>query len=464
MPELIRDRCWAWAARNLILPGADLLQRNDMTTRLRFLQSAQWWSRDRIHEYRDRALRRLMEIAWTEVPFYRSLFDGAGIHWRDIESPDRLSLLPVVDKDMLRANYPTRTVRNTGRKTYEASSSGSTGKNFFVREDFFTAGRYRACFLLALEWAGWEIGQPHMQTGMTLTRHAGRRIKDQLLRCHYVSAYDLSDRHLDEALDVLSARKIKHLWGYPGSLYYLARRALARGWNRPFRTIVTWGDNLFPHYRGTIERAFGTRVFDTYGCGEGFQVAAQCGVDNTYHLHDLDTIIEFLDDQGNPAPEGTIANMVVTRLHPGPMPLIRYRVGDLGVSGGARRCGCGRGLGVLESIQGRDTDVVITPSGNHLIVHFFTGLIEQFHEVDCFQVTQEDIGSLCLRLVPSSAGAIDRAVEQRITESLRAHGATDMRIVIEQVDRIPVAPSGKRRFVISTVGKRVDTSREVMAG
>lgn len=459
----VHDRCWAWAARNLALPLADAVQGSGMMARLDFLQRAQWWSAEKIHERRDRELRSLVQTAWTEVPFYRSLFEHADCKWQDITSPARLSLLPVVSKDMLRAGYPDRTTRPTGRKTYEASSSGSTGKNFFVREDSPTAGRYRACFLLALTWAGWNPGEPHMQTGMTLTRRQGRRFKDRLLRCHYVSAYDLSDQHLDSALDVLDGNNIQHLWGYPGSLYFLARRALVRGWNRPLRTIVTWGDNLFPHYRAVIERAFRKRVLDTYGCGEGFQVAAQCGVDSTYHIHDLDTIVEFLDDYGDPVPEGAIGNIVITRLHPGPMPLIRYRVGDLGIGGAGRQCSCGRGLSVLESVQGRDTDVVITPAGNRLIVHFFTGLIEQFPEIDCFQVLQEELSSMHLRLVPAFTDAIDRGLEQRVADALRAHGAADMRITIEQVDHIPVAASGKRRFVISGIGKQADLAREVPA-
>ena len=104
-------------------------------------------------------------------------------------------------------------------------------------------------FMLALRWAGWQIGERHMQTGMTLDRSWDRRLKDSILRCDYVSAYELDDDHLDAALDVLDTKKIEHLWGYPGSLYFLAKRALQRGWNRPLRSLVTWGDNLFKHYR-----------------------------------------------------------------------------------------------------------------------------------------------------------------------------------------------------------------------
>jgi phenylacetate-CoA ligase len=290
-----------------------------------------------------------------------------------------------------------------------------------------------------------------MQTGMTLKRSRGRWLKDVLLRCHYVSAFELANPQLDQSLDLLEGEKLQHLWGYPGSLYVLARRALERGWNQPLRSIITWGDNLYPHYRETIESAFKTRVFDTYGCAEGIQIAAQCGQRDTYHIHDLDVIVEFLDDQGNAVAPGQPGNLILTRLHPGPMPLIRYQVGDIGVRGRESLCECGRGFHVMDSIQGRDTDVIVTPSGNRLIVHFFTGICEHFPEINSFQVTQEELGSVVMRIVPTKEFSADSTV--RIISKLREKGASDMRIDVELVSEIPVSPSGKRRFVLSKLSK-----------
>jgi phenylacetate-CoA ligase len=316
-----------------------------------------------------------------------------------------------------------------------------------VREDPETTGWHRASFLLALEWSGWRIGEPHLQTGMTLRRGLVKGVKDRLLRCAYVSAFDLSDTALDHALEILDRRRIAHLRGYPGSLYYLARRALETGWNRPLRGIVTWGDTLYSHYRETIERAFGARVLDTYGIGEGMQVSAQCEERGLYHLHALDVIVECVDDESRPVPPGQTGHLLLTRLHPGPMPLIRYRVGDLGVMSD-RPCPCGRGFATMESIQGRDTDVVVTPSGNRLIVHFFTGILNHFPEVESFQVVQESPDAILVRVVPDVG--YSEEVPSRIVAALQEKGA-DLEIQVDTVDEIPAAPSGKRRFVINRI-------------
>jgi phenylacetate-CoA ligase len=452
-----QQRLWSELIQRIILPIGDQLYGQRMMQRLAFLRQAQWWSQAQIEDYRAASLSELIRVAYGEVPFYRRLMEGAGLRPQDIRHPKDLHKLPIVTKDMLRSGYPSETVRYTGQPTYEACSSGSTGAPFCVAEDNYTAGWYRAAFLLALEWAGWPIGVPHVQTGMTLSRPRGRRLKDLLLRCHYVSAYDLTDRHLDAVLEDMDRRGIQFLWGYPGSLYFLAQWAAKRGWNRSLRAIATWGDNLYTHYRAAIEAAFGCKVFDQYGIGEGVMIAAQCGQGCHYHQFDTDVILEFVDDDEQPVGSGEVGHILVTRLHPGPMPLIRYRVGDIGIPGGEGACACGRAFRIMESIQGRDTDIITTPSGNRLIVHFFTGILEYYPEIDTFQVVQEEPDSIVLKLVPR--GMLEDNLIRKVVSQLKDRGA-DLNIRVEVVSEIPLPPNGKRRFVISRLGD--STSRSTM--
>ena len=171
-----------WLLRNVILPLGDVTFRHPMIKRLRFLEKAQWWSPEQLRVYRDRLLHSTIKVAYKEVPFYRELMDQAKISPDDVQHVEDLKRLPVVTKAMLRANYPQRCTRNTGRKTYESATSGSTGTNFHVLEDNETAAWYRASSILALEWAGWHIGDRHLQTGMNPNRNLERKLKDTLLR------------------------------------------------------------------------------------------------------------------------------------------------------------------------------------------------------------------------------------------------------------------------------------------
>jgi phenylacetate-CoA ligase len=445
------NNSWPHILGNWILPAGDFLFGQGMMERFRYQEKAQWWDPDRIHKERDQSLQNLIRVAYHEVPFYRELMTAAKVKPEDIRTAADLPKLPIATKDMFRANHPQKTVRSTNQKQYEVKTSGSTGKNFVVIEDAQTAGSYRACTLMALHWAGWRIGQPHLQTGMTLKRSPDRKLKDAFMRCHYVSAFDLTDENLDRSLERIARHKLQHVWGYPGSIYFLARRALQQGFAEKLTSCVTWGDTLYSHYRKTIEKAFKVRVHDTYGCGEGIQISAQCGVDNNYHIHSLDTIVEFINDKGFPAAPGENANLIITRLHPGPMPLIRYQIGDIGISSEVDRCECGRGFDLMHSIQGRDTDVVFTPDGNKLIVHFFTGVLEHFDEIDSFQVLQNSLESILIRVVLNTK--LTKELEHKVVRALQAKGATGLRIDVETVSDIPIAPTGKRRFIISNVEK-----------
>jgi phenylacetate-CoA ligase len=434
--------------RNIILPLGDQIFGQRMITRLKYLEQAQYWPREVLMAKQKDELQQLIHIAYNEVPFYKQLLDDVKVKPEKVNELKDLSMLPIVTKDMLREDYPQNTTRLTGQKIYQASTSGSTGKNFYVMEDAYTAGWYRASFLLEMGWTGWEIGEPHLQLGMTVNRSLDRRLKDLLMGCHYKSAYKLDDFSLGNILRIVEKYNLQYIWGYPGSLYYLARFADEQGWNRPVKAIASWGDSLYPHYKRIIESVFRSKVFDTYGCAEGFHIAGQCEYGN-YHLHVLDTVVEFLDDDGKPVRAGQIGNIIVTRLHPGPMPLIRYWTGDLGIPSGKEYCPCGRNFPLMSSIQGRDTDVIITPSGNRLIVHFFTGILEHFSAIDSFQVVQTTPSEIVLKILPYIT--ITEEQIRQIIKILKEKGTDMLEIKVEIVEEIPLPPSGKHKFVISHI-------------
>lgn len=436
--------------RNIVLPFGDLIFGQQMISRLKFLEVAQYWPYEKLIEKQNEYLRDLISVAYTEVPFYHSIMSEKGINPEDISTARDLQKLPIVTKDMLRKAYPHDCIRPTGQKTYESCTSGSTGKNFIVREDAQTAGWYRATFLLQQEWTGWSIGKPHLQTGMNLKRSLNRKIKDLALGCHYVDAHRLEDIYLDKMLETLDRYDLKFLWGYPGSLYYLSKYAGSKGWAKPLKAVSSWGSSLYPHYRSAIEEVFRCKVFDQYGCGEGIQVSAQCEFGN-YHLNILDAAVEFLDDNGQPVLPGQIGNIVVTRLHPGPMPLIRYSIGDMGVPSDDVVCRCGRTFPLMQSIKGRSGDVVITPKGNRLLSEYFCGILEYFPEVDKFQVIQEAADSVKLNLVPVTVLSEEKI--QEIIKVLTERGAPDLKFIVNLVSDIPLPSTGKHRYIINNLQK-----------
>src|SRR5207244_11937336 len=87
----------------------------------------------------------------------------------------------------------------------------------------------------------------------------------------------------------------------------------------------------------------------------------ECPEHSGLHVNADGVLIEIVAG-GRPAPPGTPGAIVVTDLSNFAMPLIRYQIGDVGVLAD-RACPCGRGLPLLESIEGREADYVVTADG-----------------------------------------------------------------------------------------------------
>jgi len=413
-----------------------------------FVERAQHWTASKLDEHVNHGLVALVRTAYDEVPLYRQLMDRRGVTPDDIRDRGDLVKLPILTKDLVRQAAPEERVRPVEARTWDISSSGSTGENFVTKYDPPTEARCRALNLVSYGWGGWHFGAAHLQTGMSLQRGFVKKAKDVLFGCHYESAFDLTPEHLDHMADLLLRHRLKHIRGYPGSLYFLAKRLHERGQRATMASVLTWGDNLFAHYRELLEEVFQQRVTDVYGCGEGMLIASQCER-GSYHVFNTDVVMEIVDEAGQAVGPGEMGHVLLTRLHPGPQPFLRYRVGDMARAGDGTPCPCGRAFETFDGIQGRDTDVILTPDGNRLIVHFFTGILEYFHDIEAFQVYQEELARCTVRVVAPGA---DATLEARVVEALRAKGA-DLAIDVERVAEIPPSPSGKRRFVISSLNR-----------
>jgi phenylacetate-CoA ligase len=133
------------------------------------------------------------------------------------------------------------------------------------------------------------------------------------------------------------------------------------------------------------------------------------------------------------------------------MPLIRYQIGDVVVPSD-RVCKCGRGLPLIERVEGREADYVLTPAGRLIsgisLTENFALLIPGTAQV---QIVQESLTELRIRLVPDDA--FGDSSYRKIAALVEDTFGTGVRYEVELVDAIPQEPSGKYRFCISKVAR-----------
>lgn len=437
------------ALEKIFLPLGDFVTRQQVMHYYNFFLIAQWWPVEKLNKYQNNQIKFTVRKAYEDTLFYKHLFDKCRIKPTDINTVDDLSKLPIVTKGMLREAYPHKCTRKTVYPCKEYFTSGSSGQPFAVKVDNHSISIARALMLLRLNFSGWKFGDVSLQTGMTLNRGCIKKIKDILLRTYYVSAFNLSDEAIDNFLYLVEKKKVEYISGYASSLFCIAERARKLGFNYTLKGAISWGDNMFNPYRNCIESQFKCRVTDTYGCGEGIQVSAQCSEGNGhYHIFTPHVAVEFVKN-GMPVQNGDLGEILLTRLDPGAMPLIRYKIGDVGKASKTNQCPCGRGFMLMESIEGRDSDIIITPSGKRLIVHFFTGIFEYSTSIDTFQVVQEKKDEILVKIVPKKHFKLTDW--ENIKREIKEKGDPDLKIRMQIVKQIKLEKSNKRRFVISNL-------------
>ncbi|MCX8052300.1 MAG: hypothetical protein N3B12_00690 [Armatimonadetes bacterium] len=438
------------------LPIAEKVRGWPLSRYLGELEQSQWLSPEEIRAIQDRKLASLVDHAYWTVPFYRELFDEHGLTPQDVRSVDDLPKLPIVTKDVIRANLERMVSDRFDRgQLARLSSSGSTGEPFTLYMSDAEKARKWAGLLRFWKWAGLELGDRYVNvTGFPhgafkkgfFWRFLERRFSGMMA----VSAFDLTEGNVDQVVRRIQAFRPKALRGYASSLYSLAKLVTDKGLKLEVSAVCTTGETLFPFQRELIESCFGCRVYDGYG-GEGMEVAGQCGFGNTYHVNAEDVILEVVDSDGNRCPPNREGQVVLTDLNHYSMPFIRYNIQDVAIASD-RLCECGRGLPVVEQVTGRLTDIGVTPSGKVIVVHFFTGLFEGFSgEVKDFQVVQEKPDLFVISVV--SVGN-PGSVVQRIHQAAQAHLGQDVTVEVRPVSHIPLTKGGKRRLFISKCGMK----------
>jgi phenylacetate-CoA ligase len=151
-----------------------------------------------------------------------------------------------------------------------------------------------------------------------------------------------------------------------------------------------------------------------------------------------------------PAAEGEMGSILVTDLLNYAMPLVRYRIGDLGAWAGGE-CPCGRGLPRLERVAGRVTDFLVGSDGRLVSgVYLATYVVAQRPSLGQVQIDQRRAGAVTYRIKPGRDFHHRRDLEylRATTRHFLGEGAV---IDSEVVEDLPAEPSGKFLFSRSTV-------------
>ena len=209
--------------------------------------------------------------------------------------------------------------------------------------------------------------------------------------------------------------------------------------------VFVTSERLYDEQRKTISEAFHCPVANGYGGRDAGFIAHQCP-DGSMHITAEDIIVEIVNANGEVVNNGESGEIVVTHMATSEFPFIRYRTGDVGILSD-KTCSCGRGLPLLEEIQGRSTDFIVTKDGKAMHGLSLIYILRDIPEISLFKIVQQSIDLTEVSIV-SEPRLLKQQVETVQAEFKKRLGQ-DVEVNIDLVDAIAPEKSGKFRYVIS---------------
>jgi phenylacetate-CoA ligase len=419
-------------------------------------------TRGEIVEFQNRRLRSIVEHAYHRVPYYRRLFDSAGVLPRHIRTVADLSRIPVTSKSDLRALPLSDLVaRGVDASTLiEHTTGGSTGEPFTIRRSWIEERILGELRRRTLRLYGATSGSLVVVATFHHRPHRNDKQFAELVlnafgRYRVRSLFCLEPP--ETLLRQFSELKPDVIGGYAGILSRLAGVIKESGQTiRPPQFVLSGGEVLTKNAARRISEAFGAPLYDTYGSHEFSRIAWECPVTREYHRCDDGVITEVLRGD-EPVESGDAGELVGTALHSYAMPFIRFRLADV-VTRGSDVCGCGQPFSTLKGIQGRVVDYFTMPDGSLLHPYVLAHALrdQALAWVAQYQLIQESARRIVVRAVPLKAPSEEDIILMKNTaESVIGK---EVAFEIELVNDIPLEDRGKFRVYRSLVPEGVVTA------
>jgi len=415
------------------------------------LRRSQWKNLRELRKVQFKKLKAIIKCAYDYVPYYHRLFRFSGVKPEDIKSFEELKKIPPVSKQDIRENYQDFIARGLDESKLPSSfTSGSTGIPLKFCYDYSTLNFYHALGRYIFSECGVKPNDKFVTIWGRAQSIVWSKPYTKILK-GFNSI--LVPAFFEEArlVNVLQQINPDVIYTFPSILLLLANAEVSG--IHP-RLIFTQGEMVTQHCRKAVKKAFNLEIFDTYGSVEFEFLAFECDEHCGLHVITDAVYMEFVDKSGEHVSPGEEGEILVTGLYNRAMPLIRYRIGDVGTPTD-EKCSCGRSWPLIKGIQGRIDDCLILPSGRKIsYMSFYDSFYKEIEKnvfcISQFQIIQDRKDRIIFKAVKGKK--FDPKMLDKIKDAIEAffakHGEK-IEVIMQVVNDIPKGRTGKRARLIS---------------
>lgn len=431
------------------------LNNRDVNNKLEKLLFNQTLSKDEIKEIQKIKLYNLLIYAVSNVPYYIKMAKKNNIYINKTNPYEALENFEILTKETVNKFANDLENKKIKEKIHLNYSGGSTGKPVKIKRnqssyDYASASAKRSDL-----WAGhnfydssfifWGANRDFRNTSKDI-------ISKLVFKKYKFNTFNWTDEKILEIYKLLKIKKPHTILSYASSLSTfvctLKKFNIPKSDYKP-KSIIVSADMLYDFQRAEIEDFFNTKIFNRYGCREVGVIASECPAHNGLHISEDTLYVEIVDDKGNKTNEGQIGNILITDLTNYAMPLIRYKIEDLGSYKNNEKCICDIPFNMISSLNGRVTENIVTPEGIIVNGAALSTLVPRMNNIKQLQLIQEAIDFVKVKVVKNEN--FSERDQQDLINTLKNKTSFKIQYEVEFVDRIINEKSGKFRFIINDI-------------
>ncbi|HHE38870.1 MAG TPA: phenylacetate--CoA ligase family protein [Candidatus Cloacimonetes bacterium] len=418
--------------------------------RYSFYKKSQYWSKEKLQNYQDEMLIKLVQHAGKYVPYYRKLFKEIVLDLTSFQGRKDLHKIPLLDKETVRTRKGEFIADNAKKYgiTWD-STSGTTGTPLhFVLDNSVQANKI-AALLRSYKWAGYSIGKKTF----SIQSYYFKNNDFHYNKFYNILRFDSNRLKKESALKVINEIKRfqpRFFMGFPFDILMLSKFADEEGIKiHSPQSIVTYGETLSKNKRGLLEKAYNCKVYNFFSLHECAAMISECEQGNLHLIEDF-AFHEIVDECGNDTSEKGFGELVGTSLYNYSMPLIRYKISDIvQIEKPIKACKCKRNFRIVKEISGKQCDFIQTPDGRFL-GSVMSHSIDNAKGVVCSQLIQNSLEHIVVNLVVDDS--FNKKSQIELEKGLRKRLGNQIKLEFHQVSQLEKKKSGKTPFIISRIG------------
>lgn len=328
--------------------------------------------RAELRRLQDERLRKQVSWAYERSWLFRQQLDKAGVRPADVSGVDQLTLVPVLEKEHLRAARAKTGDVFGGALCVPSSdmvlithSTGTSGRpNFYglTREDLRQVGQ-------AFARSSYAVGiRPGDHVTINASAHGAfvgwTEAFEQMgvVKCYLSGRQPSTLANLLDLAPDLDAISALFVYDTETELRIVRERGVNVREAFPNLRLLWSAVDASPARRQLLLEAFGLPLRNQYGSGDQFWMTGECPVHQSWmHAPEDKWLFEVLDPAGQPVPPGGTGVLHVTNLFAEACPYLRYDMEDV-VTYRTDPCECGR-TSLRMKVRGRLAWSVRTPAG-----------------------------------------------------------------------------------------------------